>query len=414
MSDIYKIKLANMDALRENIAKLNKKAEKLNCQPVMPIIKGTETIKATKVMPGGRILKYEYEVLLVRVTGDTPKLAGWSLVAKIEYLEDERMVLCVPGETCPEEFRTRGLECDHCKSQRNRKHVFVLRNTDGQHVQVGRSCIKDFLGGISPEQLLAQASWSFSIVNTCRDYEGEGCSRVPETINIVEYLNAVAICIRRLGWVSKGEVRWSEDSSTSSDAWTLCKPDLRTPRDEAIFNEWIKDNSLQHQERDEEVAAEALAWAVSAETTGTSDYIYNLGVACRAGYVTRKTAGIVASAISSYLKSCERQVEEARNRKDVTKTRGWVGKEKVRQDFMGLTIQYIKYIGGKYGVTTLVAFEDETGNLIRWFSSTNMDNLNQGDVVDIKATVKKHDTYRDVNQTMISRAKILTINGKKT
>ena len=72
-------------------------------------------------MPGGRILKYDYKVLLVTVTGETPKLAGWSLVAKVEYIEDERLICCVPGESCPEEFRTRGTECDHCKYQRTRK-----------------------------------------------------------------------------------------------------------------------------------------------------------------------------------------------------------------------------------------------------------------------------------------------------
>jgi hypothetical protein len=415
MSDIYKIKPANIDALRDKIAKLNKKAAKLNCLPAILTIEGTETVKATKVMPGGRILKYEYEVLLVRVTGDTPKLAGWSLVAKVEYLEDERMMLCVPGETCPEEFRTRGLDCDHCKSNRARKHVFVLRHIDGQHVQVGRSCIKDFLGGVSPEKLLSQANWTFSVLDACGDYERESCGcRAPEAINIVEYLNAVAICIRRLGWVSRGAVQWTDGSSTSNDAWAICRPDLRTPKDEVIFDRWITEKKLQHQARDEKMASEALAWATEAEVKGTSDYIYNLGVACRVGYVTLKTAGIVASAISSYLRDCERQEElTQREADDALKTREWVGKEKVRQDFTGLTIQYMKYIEGRYGTTTLVAFEDATGNLIRWFASTNLDTIEKGDVVDIKATVKKHDTYKDVKQTMVNRAKILTINGAK-
>lgn len=28
--------------------------------------------------------------------------AGWSLVAKIKYLEGEKLVFCIPGEFCPE------------------------------------------------------------------------------------------------------------------------------------------------------------------------------------------------------------------------------------------------------------------------------------------------------------------------
>jgi hypothetical protein len=414
MSDIYKIKPANLEALRQKIAKLNRKAIKLGCVPAVLEVIGSEMVKARRVMPGGRILKYEYKVELVTVTGDAPRLEGWSLIAKVEYLDDARLILCVPGESCPEEFRTRGIECDHCKSKRQRKNVFVLRNEHGTHVQVGRTCIKDFLGGASPEQLLSRATWNFNVVEACGDYEEGGGRSAPETINTVEYLNAVAICIRRLGWLSKSAVRLSEEQSTSSDAWYLCKPNCHTKSDEYRWDNWIEANDLHHQERDEKLAAEALAWASEAEVKGTSDYLYNLGVACRAGYVTRQTAGLVASAISAYLRHQDR-IKEMNQKKcdDVVKSREWVGGVKVRQDFKGLTIQSMKYIEGRFGTTILVAFEDEPGNLIRWFSSTKLDHIDKGDVVDIKATVKEHTTYKGVKQTMITRAKVLVINGEK-
>jgi len=415
MSDIYKIKPANLADLCVKIGKLNKKAIKLGCVPAVIEVIGSEMVKASKVMPGGRILKYEYEVNLVTVAGDAPRLEGWSLIAKIEYLEDARLVLCVPGESCPEEFRTRGIECDHCKSKRQRKNVYVLRHDNGQHVQVGRTCIKDFLGGVSPEQLLSRATWNFSVSEACGDYEEGGRGQhTPEAINITEYLNAVAICVRRLGWLSKSACRFSEDQSTSSDAWDLCMPNLRTDKDKRLWEDWVEKNDLHHQERDEKQAAEALAWAIESEVRGTSDYIYNLGVACRAGYVTRKTAGIVASAISAYMRHLDR-LEEMNQKKcdDVKKSREWVGEVKVRQDFKGLTIQSMRYIDGRFGTVILVAFEDEPGNLIRWFASTKLDHIDKGDVVDIKATVKEHTEYKGVKQTMITRAKVLVINGEK-
>jgi len=180
----YKIKPANFPALEEKIEKLNRRATKLGCEPAVVTVIGSEMVKASRVMPGGRILKYEYEVKLVTVTGDTPKLEGWSLIAKVEYVSEERMMLCVPGESCPEEFRTRGIECDHCKSKRQRKNVFVLRHDDGRHVQVGRTCIKDFLGGVSPEQLLSRATWNFNVAEACGDYEEGGGSYAPEAIDI--------------------------------------------------------------------------------------------------------------------------------------------------------------------------------------------------------------------------------------
>ncbi len=413
MSEIYKIKPANLKALIDNIKKLNKKAAKLGCQPAAIHILGSEMVKASKVMPGGRILKYKYEVKLVSVTGDTPKLEGWSLIAKIEYLEDERLILCVPGESCPEEFRTRGVECDHCKSDRKRKNVFVLRHEDGRHVQVGRTCIKDFLGGVSAEQLLSRATWNFNIVEACDDCEG-GRNYVREAIDIVEYLNAAAICIRRLGWISRGACRFTEDSSTSNDAWNLVKPNIRTDDDQASYDMWVEKNNLIHQERDEQMAADALAWAVMLPVAGCPDYLYNLGVACRAGYVTLKTMGLVASTVSAYMRHLDLAELSQKLKRDYTReSREWIGEIKERRYFPKLTVKSMGYIEGQYGTTTLVTFDDEMGNIIKWFASVNLDNINRDDVVDIKATVKKYDEYKGVKQTLITRAKILTINGEK-
>ena len=317
-------------------------------------------------------------------------------------------MLCVPGESCPEEFRTRGIECDHCKSKRQRKNVFVLRHDDGRHVQVGRTCIKDFLGGVSPEQLLSRATWNFNVVEACGDYEEGGGSYVPEAVDVVEYLNAVAICIRRLGWLSKGACQFRDENSTSSDAWDLIKPNCKTDKDRASYNSWVEDNNLVHQERDEKMAADSLDWAVRQPVEGVGDYLYNLGVACRAGYVNRKTMGIVASAVSAYMRHMDREEEIIQKLKDdAVKSREWVGEVKVRQDFTGLTVLSMRYLEGRYGTTTLVTFEDEPGNLLKWFASVELDDINKGDIVNIRATVKKHDEYKGVKQTLITRAKIL-------
>jgi hypothetical protein len=267
---------------------------------------------------------------------------------------------------------------------------------------------------VSPEQLLSRATWNLNIAEACGDYEeGGGRSCAPEAIDITEYLNATAICIRRLGWLSKSACRFSEESSTASDAWDLVKPDIRNEKDREVYEKWVDTMNLVHQERDEKMAADALKWAVSQPVRGVGDYLYNLGVACRAGYVTRRTMGIVASAVSAYMRHLDRESELNQKQKDdAVKSREWVGEVKVRQDFTSLTVLSMRYIEGNYGTTTLVAFEDEPGNLIKWFASVELDDINKGDVVDLKATVKKHDDYKGVKQTLITRAKINIINGE--
>ena len=176
----------------------------------------------------------------------------------------------------------------------------------------------------------------------------------------------------------------------------------------ADYNKWIEKANLYHQERDEKLAAEALEWAAGQPNEGVGDYLYNLGVACRAGYVVRKTAGIVASSIQAYLTAKEREEEITRRRsEDAKKARGLVGEVKKRQVFEKLTVRTVRYIDGNWGTTTLVVFEDEPGNLIKWFASTELDELEEGDIVNIKATVKKHDEYNGVPETVVNRAVIL-------
>ena len=59
---------------------------------------------------------------------------------------------------------------------------------------------------------------------------------------------------------------------------------------------------------------------------------------------------------------------------------------------------------GTYGHTDIVKFRDLKGNLFTWFASGYTD-LERGDRISIKGTVKNHDTYRGVKQTILTRCK---------
>lgn len=77
---------------------------------------------------------------------------------------------------------------------------------------------------------------------------------------------------------------------------------------------------------------------------------------------------------------------------------------------IGVRIEFeAKVIGvygteGFYGHTDIVKFRDLKGNLFTWFASGYM-NLERGDRMSIKGTVKDHDTYRGVKQTILTRCK---------
>ena len=59
---------------------------------------------------------------------------------------------------------------------------------------------------------------------------------------------------------------------------------------------------------------------------------------------------------------------------------------------------------GFYGHTDIVKFKDADNNQFTWFAS-DYTNLQRGDRMTIKGTVKKHDQYRGIKQTVLTRCK---------
>jgi hypothetical protein len=86
---------------------------------------------------------------------------------------------------------------------------------------------------------------------------------------------------------------------TANIAWQVMTSD------DKYTKELIAEEKLYVEERDVDLARRSLEWAKALPTTGESEYIYNLGVACRNPVVKWKTTGIVASAISAYSKHVE-------------------------------------------------------------------------------------------------------------
>jgi len=393
----YEIPKFNLDALNTRLAALNKRAEKLGCPPV-----GITILREFEIEVRGKSgVKYQRAMLEVEPVGESPKLNGWKLIAAIEMLDSgENLVRIVPGETCPEHYRDTDSSCDHCKTDRRRKEVFVLRHEDGRHVQVGRSCIADFLGHISVDNLVAQAEWRMSIADLLNEAGDEGFheSRGERVVPIQEFLGATAIIIRRIGWVSNKKAREESTEfkplrSTSSIAWQVC-----TCHDH-YTRELVQECDLHEEERDEVLAKQTLDWA--REQHGGNDYLYNLGVACRLEYVKLSTTGLVGSAIAAYLRNCER-VEELQKERQRDAQRKHVGIIDERMDFTQVTIKKLHYIDGNYGVRTLVKFETQDGNILIWWASKEVE-WQVGDVLDITGTVVKHSEFNGCPQTELKR-----------
>jgi hypothetical protein len=360
----------NLSYLDEKIEKLNRRAQRLGTTPLsVNILRCYVEERCSSIG-----VKYNQRMVEIEIVGDYPKLNGWHLLAVLERLDNgEVLIRNVPGHTVPSQYRDSDFTCSHCHTDRRRKEVFVVGKVDGITMQVGRQCLADFLGG-SVESLVARAEWLFDVNDAVNDC----CGHKP-ICNMMEFLTTAAIVIRRLGWVSNKTAQEQFTSSTSNLTWMIVTDKGR---------ELIEDNNIVAEPRDYELASEALSWAVSLE--GRNDYEYNLGVACRQIYVTPRTAGLVASAIAAYKRTKELPQQTGKH----------IGEIGQRLNLQA-TVKHIRYFDSEYGVRTLITFMFDNSTLI-WWASKKQD-VEEGDVVDFRGTVKAHNMYNGTPQTVFTR-----------
>jgi hypothetical protein len=334
------------------------------------------------------------------LTGEPPCYKGWSFVAALTHIEGETVVRTVPGQEVPVIYRTRGAVCDHCRVARRRSETYVLRHEDGRLVQVGSTCIGDFLGADVAGDLAAAAATLYAAARGIAEDGCEGMGGGSGETTLGEYLPFVAWCVREQGWTSRTAARERGDASATADrAMTyLSDPKIRK---EAGCDPTADDVALAG-------AAEAWAEAITDETIAADrgDYLHNLRVVARSGLVVRKTAGIAASMIVAYQRHLgrERAKIERAARPVANVHVGTVGK---RETWGPIVLDFVTGYETDYGYTTVLKFRTVEGATIVWkASSTDLERADVGKTFTLTGTVKKHDEYKGEKQTIVSRCRV--------
>lgn len=401
----YDIPEIHMAQFEKEIAALNKHAIRCGCAPATIERLGEEVrrIPIAWLVPEERIgvTRYaDYLYIRVRVTGTAPKFDGWTLAATLEGTEAGTLVRTVPGVEIPTDYQQADPTlCEHCGKHRRRSATFVLQHEDGHCVQVGRQCLRDFLGGVDPQAIASLAETLFKVQSGGFGY-GRG-ERVHET---VEYLSYVVAAVREHGYLSASQARNGDGASTSGRA----SHQMRLDSKEIAREKWDEKWTTTPEDLVEAQAIMDEARAALAAVVTPNDYQHNLTVLLQLDYVKARNEGFVAS-VYGYVKRlheqrAKRQAEEARA---ATRTNEWIGTVGKREVF---TLRFMGYraFQGDWGDRYLNRWEDATGNAVNWWTGTS-DDYTEGAVYQVRATVKSHDEYKGRKQTIISRAAVTEV-----
>jgi len=385
-------------AANKEIKKLNYRVGKLGCRGITLEI--TDVYRDEAYDESSKEYRRSYLCILI---GEAPKLNDWSLVAVIQHEQAGNIIRRLPPFNQGEDARiapylTGSQKCEHCGQTRLRKDTYLVAHPTEGLKEVGSSCLQEFTGYDKTDKVL---SYLISLESFLEILEGDGMDDdegiiaswlgggigTNRYINTLDYLIQVALVIRLYGWVSKAQTM--EGNRATADIALDNLLGALKPK-------------LVETDEDVELAMNALEWArQEIPNRPYNDYEHNLLVALASDNTNVRNTGIVASVINFYQRVLQKELE----RQQAALESEWVGEVNTRI-VIHVKVTSCNVLGNYYGPTYCYHMVDEAGNRFTWFAS-NPDLEENGSPIWLLGTVKKHDSFNGVKQTVLTRCQEL-------
>lgn len=409
----------NIAPLEERITRLNRRAARLGMEPVVMTVdrENPERRERRDERTGIKSVALYYPVTIV---GSPIVESGWRFVATLHHeAPGATLVAALPGETIPVGYRWANNVCEHCGASRRRNATFLLRSEraslDGQLIQVGRNCLRDFLPSASrdPESLARWAElWGafFVDIRGVEEDDWAGLGRVDPMWALDDFLSVTSLIMRKEGWTSRGKAKENASLEARGDknvGSTVATADsvlhYMMPSSDEYTQQWLRDIGPVT-EADKERAAKVIAWAEKALLTDDerlSDYEHNLSVVVRLGLVRLRHVGLAASMISAWQRATGAEQEARASTRAPSSHIASVG---ARVRLHNVQVLFTKEMEDRgWGASLLVKMLHDGKNVLTWFASRSTAWPEEGAIIHLKATVKAHSTYKGSDETALTR-----------
>jgi hypothetical protein len=355
---------------------------------------------------------YYRNYIQVVVHGEGPRLKGWRFLGVIDPGEGELgegmyLLNMVPGEEIPDRFKIREevnpFWCDHCQTIRRRKTTFIVANEEtGEVLQVGSSCIRDFLGHTAPQQIAQYLQWldeAGAGLDEDEDYGGGGYGG-PRAYDLETFLAYTVRSIGEFGWMSRGKARDTMEQATSDHVLEMISDAGQDPEElqaaRRRFRAAITDE-------DHAAAIAALEWSPTLWSE-ESDYGLNMEAALSGDTVSYTTAGLVASLIMAHQRELGR-LRERELRAQIAADSYHLGTVGQREAIPAATILSTQIFENEWGSTTLIKMLTDDGAQLAWWYGGS-DEYEEDDRYGGTCGIKKHGDFQGVPETTVQRCSL--------
>lgn len=394
----YFIPESAIDSLETKLATIRRKCAKYGCEFSYSRI--GETFKKVDIQDEeGRWTKVTIKAIEVEVSGTAIAESGWRLAGKIEHLETGNVIHSFSDVVIPDRYRSVSPRCEHCNSDRHRKETYVLYHAENNSwKQVGSSCLKDFTGYVSAEMAAAITSVYTLLERVAEDRIH--IERSPKYFEIESVMCYAIECVKHWGYHKAEEGH----AATRNQVIDLMHKHMKLPA--SIGSVTFDPMSTTNLQTFKDMRSRLLA------LNANDDYTNNLQVFLKAENVPENGLGIVVSAVPYYNNLIARDVEQRK-----TSNSEFVGNVGDKLTIDIATVKLVNIYDGYYGSTWRYQIVDAHGNVFMWDASSPMwdtvcvEDSPKGDVIEglplqIKGTIKKHDEFRNIKQTWLTRCRV--------
>lgn len=376
----YSLTPAEYELTLAKVAKINDRAERRGFTGRIDVIAELKEIKRTNAA-GIEVTEMRYET---SIEGEPPAYNGWTLIAALDFDPHAGLIVrTAPGVDKVDRSDIVEGKCDHCKQDRRRRKAFLV--SDGhQQLQVGSTCLKDFLGWdtsptfIDTDAVVAELS--------------ESWGSMPREWSTETVLAAAWAAIKVNGFVPA-----SMPGATRDMVYTIMDPPAKIAREiRETFGPLMTDARP--------MAIKVREWILSDEFAGDNEYVLNLKAVCRADIMSPRNAGLLVSAPQAMARAQERSLVKQRERAEIQNVYVGAIKERIT---VNVRVKAVRWLENDWGSTCLYTLIDDQNRVFKWFASRDA----LGEEVTEKfetltGTVKKHEEFNGQKSTVLTRCKI--------
>ena len=346
--------------------------------------------------------KRYYRFIIIEVEG-TAKINDYECVAILENHNFGNVIRRIDTEIeIPKRFLSTDNICEHCRSKRKRNELYIIHNvkTD-EFKQVGSNCLMSYTNGLNAEYI---ASY-FDGITELEEFDGFIGNGGKCYMSINEAIEYSIEIIDKIGYFNSNSYCPTKDL-VGTMLYGI--GDLKNRIEN--LNEILRDNKINMFFKLADFCKESTK--ITAEKIiehylnlkNDSEFINNVQVILKDGYVDYKNLGYICYLSEGYFKHIQKENKKAERLKIDGNSKHF-GEINIRYNDINIAkIEEIASYSTQYGVNYIYKIILESGDILIWKTSKWIDDF---DIVkSITFTVKNHGEYNGVKQTEITRCKL--------